>query len=71
MLNDQGPTRPLLTLHVPAGRAGAVGGTKILRINNVNVVLGFKAFGNSLLPQQQLDGAVVLVFFFLCFFGFS
>jgi len=50
MLNDQGLPSPLLTMQMPGGQAGAVGGTKILGINNFNVVLGFKAFGNSLLP---------------------
>src|SRR6185503_14631629 len=37
MLNDQGLPSPLLTLQVPGGQAGAVGGTKILGINNFNV----------------------------------
>jgi hypothetical protein len=49
-LNDQGLNPPLLTLHVPGGQTGAVGRTRILRITNFNVVLGFTAFGDSLLP---------------------
>jgi len=51
-LNDQGLNPPLLTLHVPGGQTAAVGRTKILRINNFNVVLGFKTFGDSILPAS-------------------
>jgi hypothetical protein len=51
-LGDQGLNPPLLTLHVPGGQTGAVGRTKILRINNFNVGLGFTAFGDSLLPAS-------------------
>ncbi len=51
-LGDQGLNPPLLTLHGPGGQTGAVGRTKILRINNFIVGLGFTAFGDSLLPAS-------------------
>lgn len=54
MLNQEGLPFPLFSLQVPGGQViGApVVGIKVLRIENYNTLLGFKAFGNSLLPAS-------------------